>query len=186
MITSFWSDDISASLSDKCCQSWIASVWCLLFTQAALPQGIVPFVFSKEYNLHPDVLSTAYLSILFPRKNFQIQCRFRARRSSSSNINWGLRSVSRFQSLRSSEALTYVMHMAQGNFWDAGSVSHHTVILRPLRTVERHRWQHLVPLDAVKSICTKEGQWAPALAFLKRVSYFLVCGILVKMSVHFN
>lgn len=27
--------------------------------QAALPQGIVPFVFSREYNLHPDVLSTA-------------------------------------------------------------------------------------------------------------------------------
>ncbi|XWS71021.1 hypothetical protein CRYUN_Cryun03dG0101300 [Craigia yunnanensis] len=27
--------------------------------QAALPQGIVPFVFAKEYNLHPDILSTA-------------------------------------------------------------------------------------------------------------------------------
>ncbi|KAK9082762.1 hypothetical protein Scep_029233 [Stephania cephalantha] len=27
--------------------------------QAALPQGIVPFVFAREYNLHPDVLSTA-------------------------------------------------------------------------------------------------------------------------------
>lgn len=27
--------------------------------QAALPQGIVPFVFSKEYNVHPDILSTA-------------------------------------------------------------------------------------------------------------------------------
>ncbi|OMO77452.1 Auxin efflux carrier [Corchorus olitorius] len=26
--------------------------------QAALPQGIVPFVFAKEYNVHPDVLST--------------------------------------------------------------------------------------------------------------------------------
>ncbi|KAF8402242.1 hypothetical protein HHK36_013194 [Tetracentron sinense] len=27
--------------------------------QAALPQGIVPFVFAREYNLHADVLSTA-------------------------------------------------------------------------------------------------------------------------------
>ncbi|GMN42365.1 hypothetical protein TIFTF001_011575 [Ficus carica] len=26
--------------------------------QAALPQGIVPFVFAKEYNIHPDILST--------------------------------------------------------------------------------------------------------------------------------
>ncbi|KAL5740104.1 hypothetical protein ACOSQ2_029284 [Xanthoceras sorbifolium] len=29
--------------------------------QAALPQGIVPFVFAKEYNVHPDVLSTGVL-----------------------------------------------------------------------------------------------------------------------------
>ncbi|KAL0332034.1 UNVERIFIED_CONTAM: putative auxin efflux carrier component 8 [Sesamum calycinum] len=29
--------------------------------QAALPQGIVPFVFAKEYNLHPDVLSTGVI-----------------------------------------------------------------------------------------------------------------------------
>lgn len=29
--------------------------------QAALPQGIVPFVFAKEYNVHPDILSTAYV-----------------------------------------------------------------------------------------------------------------------------
>ncbi|KAM7473460.1 hypothetical protein LguiB_020703 [Lonicera macranthoides] len=29
--------------------------------QAALPQGIVPFVFAKEYNVHPDILSTAQL-----------------------------------------------------------------------------------------------------------------------------
>ncbi|KAG6542632.1 hypothetical protein Mapa_015963 [Marchantia paleacea] len=29
--------------------------------QAALPQGIVPFVFAKEYNLHPDVLSTSVI-----------------------------------------------------------------------------------------------------------------------------
>ncbi|XP_044467930.1 auxin efflux carrier component 8 isoform X2 [Mangifera indica] len=31
------------------------------FVQAALPQGIVPFVFAKEYNVHPDVLSTGVL-----------------------------------------------------------------------------------------------------------------------------
>nr|KYP68922.1 putative auxin efflux carrier component 2 [Cajanus cajan] len=29
--------------------------------QAALPQGIVPFVFAKEYNLHPDILSSAVI-----------------------------------------------------------------------------------------------------------------------------
>ncbi|KAK7411956.1 hypothetical protein VNO78_03401 [Psophocarpus tetragonolobus] len=29
--------------------------------QAALPQGIVPFVFAKEYNLHPDILSTSVI-----------------------------------------------------------------------------------------------------------------------------
>ncbi|XP_022152207.1 auxin efflux carrier component 8 isoform X2 [Momordica charantia] len=29
--------------------------------QAALPQGIVPFVFAKEYNIHPEVLSTGVL-----------------------------------------------------------------------------------------------------------------------------
>ncbi|KAK7329105.1 hypothetical protein VNO77_23251 [Canavalia gladiata] len=29
--------------------------------QAALPQGIVPFVFAKEYNLHADLLSTAVI-----------------------------------------------------------------------------------------------------------------------------
>lgn len=32
---------------------------CVIFgMQAALPQGIVPFVFAKEYNVHPDILST--------------------------------------------------------------------------------------------------------------------------------
>uniref|UniRef100_A0A0E0BNL5 Auxin efflux carrier component n=1 Tax=Oryza glumipatula TaxID=40148 RepID=A0A0E0BNL5_9ORYZ len=30
-----------------------------LNSQAALPQGIVPFVFAKEYNVHPNILSTA-------------------------------------------------------------------------------------------------------------------------------
>lgn len=29
--------------------------------QAALPQGIVPFVFAKEYNLHPNILSTGVI-----------------------------------------------------------------------------------------------------------------------------
>ncbi|MCO5560636.1 hypothetical protein L7F22_014252 [Adiantum nelumboides] len=29
--------------------------------QAALPQGIVPFVFAREYDLHPDILSTAVI-----------------------------------------------------------------------------------------------------------------------------
>ncbi|CDP02197.1 unnamed protein product [Coffea canephora] len=29
--------------------------------QAALPQGIVPFVFAKEYHVHPDILSTGVL-----------------------------------------------------------------------------------------------------------------------------
>ncbi|KAM7268298.1 hypothetical protein ACFE04_010464 [Oxalis oulophora] len=29
--------------------------------QAALPQGIVPFVFAKEYNVYPDILSTAVI-----------------------------------------------------------------------------------------------------------------------------
>ncbi|KAG2299536.1 hypothetical protein Bca4012_011160 [Brassica carinata] len=33
----------------------------IAIVQAALPQGIVPFVFAKEYNLHPDILSTAVL-----------------------------------------------------------------------------------------------------------------------------
>ncbi|KAA3480401.1 putative auxin efflux carrier component 1c [Gossypium australe] len=36
----------------------------LSIVQAALPQGIVPFVFSREYNLHPDVLSTAHEAAL--------------------------------------------------------------------------------------------------------------------------
>ncbi|GJN07069.1 hypothetical protein PR202_ga24860 [Eleusine coracana subsp. coracana] len=31
----------------------------IAIVQAALPQGIVPFVFAKEYNVHPKILSTA-------------------------------------------------------------------------------------------------------------------------------
>ncbi|PPR90267.1 hypothetical protein GOBAR_AA30416 [Gossypium barbadense] len=38
--------------------SLIGLTWSLI-SFAALPQGIVPFVFAKEYNLHPDILSTA-------------------------------------------------------------------------------------------------------------------------------
>ncbi|KAL3570762.1 hypothetical protein D5086_028011, partial [Populus alba] len=30
----------------------------IAIVQAALPQGIVPFVFAKEYNVHPEILST--------------------------------------------------------------------------------------------------------------------------------
>lgn len=30
----------------------------IAIVQASLPQGIVPFVFAKEYNVHPDILST--------------------------------------------------------------------------------------------------------------------------------
>jgi len=30
----------------------------VLYVQAALPQGIVPFVFAREYNVHPGILST--------------------------------------------------------------------------------------------------------------------------------
>ncbi|XP_073295575.1 probable auxin efflux carrier component 1c isoform X2 [Primulina huaijiensis] len=33
----------------------------IAIVQAALPQGIVPFVFAKEYNLHPEILSTAVI-----------------------------------------------------------------------------------------------------------------------------
>ncbi|KAL0391800.1 UNVERIFIED_CONTAM: Auxin efflux carrier component 6 [Sesamum radiatum] len=35
---------------------WPCSAW------AALPQGIVPFVFAREYGLHPDILSTGYVT----------------------------------------------------------------------------------------------------------------------------
>ncbi|KAK9090639.1 hypothetical protein Sjap_023816 [Stephania japonica] len=33
----------------------------IAIVQAALPQGIVPFVFAKEYNVHPDILSTGLI-----------------------------------------------------------------------------------------------------------------------------
>lgn len=35
----------------------------IMHVQAALPQGIVPFVFAKEYNVHPDILSTAWVCV---------------------------------------------------------------------------------------------------------------------------
>lgn len=33
----------------------------IAIVQAALPQGIVPFVFAKEYGVHPDILSTGVI-----------------------------------------------------------------------------------------------------------------------------
>uniref|UniRef100_A0A7N0VLM7 PIN-like protein n=2 Tax=Kalanchoe fedtschenkoi TaxID=63787 RepID=A0A7N0VLM7_KALFE len=33
----------------------------IAIVQAALPQGIVPFVFAKEYNVHPTILSTGVI-----------------------------------------------------------------------------------------------------------------------------
>ncbi|CAN1828845.1 Probable auxin efflux carrier component 8 [Linum perenne] len=33
----------------------------IAIVQAALPQGIVPFVFAKEYNVHPQILSTGVI-----------------------------------------------------------------------------------------------------------------------------
>lgn len=30
----------------------------IIVLQAALPQGIVPFVFAKEYNVYPEIIST--------------------------------------------------------------------------------------------------------------------------------
>ncbi|CAN1224254.1 Auxin efflux carrier component 2, partial [Linum perenne] len=33
----------------------------LLWVQAALPQGIIPFVYAKDYNLYPEILSTAVI-----------------------------------------------------------------------------------------------------------------------------
>ncbi|KAG2625567.1 hypothetical protein PVAP13_3KG215600 [Panicum virgatum] len=35
---------------------------CIAIVQAALPQGIVPFVFAKEYDLHAAILCTGYIS----------------------------------------------------------------------------------------------------------------------------
>ena len=33
----------------------------IAIVQAALPQGIVSFVFAKDYNVHPTILSTGYV-----------------------------------------------------------------------------------------------------------------------------
>ncbi|KAJ8775169.1 hypothetical protein K2173_020173 [Erythroxylum novogranatense] len=38
------------------------TVFRVALVQAALPQGIVPFVFAKEYNVHPEILSTAVIT----------------------------------------------------------------------------------------------------------------------------
>ena len=40
------------------CSFFANITWNICQTQAALPQGIVPFVFAKEYNVHPAILST--------------------------------------------------------------------------------------------------------------------------------
>ncbi|XP_047333703.1 probable auxin efflux carrier component 8 [Impatiens glandulifera] len=37
------------------------TVFKVAIVQAALPQGIVPFVFAKEYNIYPDILSTGVI-----------------------------------------------------------------------------------------------------------------------------
>lgn len=34
---------------------------CVCVFQAALPLGLVPFVFAKEYDLHADMISTSYV-----------------------------------------------------------------------------------------------------------------------------
>ncbi|CAN6352766.1 unnamed protein product [Urochloa humidicola] len=52
--------------------SWVQRLWLppfglrgvllhIAIVQAALPQGIVPFVFAMEYNVHLDILSTAVI-----------------------------------------------------------------------------------------------------------------------------
>ena len=53
--------------------TWL--IWCVCLDlkkqkqkQAALPQGIVPFVFAKEYNVHPDILSTAWVQYFLMSK----------------------------------------------------------------------------------------------------------------------
>lgn len=40
------------------CLKWFSPIL-IRSLQAALPQGIVPFVFAKEYNVHPAILNTA-------------------------------------------------------------------------------------------------------------------------------
>lgn len=61
----FWS--FSSSIpAPSCKQQWGVQrkTWrltCQGSAQAALPQGIVPFVFAKEYNVHADILSTAWV-----------------------------------------------------------------------------------------------------------------------------
>ncbi|KAG6525187.1 hypothetical protein ZIOFF_015139 [Zingiber officinale] len=53
---------------------WIAIV------QAALPCGVVPFVFAKEYNLHADILSTVARGVKHQQHNV------RGRRNSSTSL----------------------------------------------------------------------------------------------------
>jgi len=45
-------------------ESYLISIKWFLYVQAALPQGIVPFVFAREYNVHPGILSTGSVKLL--------------------------------------------------------------------------------------------------------------------------
>ncbi|KAL3360849.1 hypothetical protein AABB24_014007 [Solanum stoloniferum] len=68
-----------------CCQSHLLIAFYNLakwesYLKDALPQDINPFVFAKEYNIHPDILSTSL--VLVQQCTFQLQriqldlCRF--------------------------------------------------------------------------------------------------------------
>ncbi|KAL2932684.1 putative auxin efflux carrier component 1b [Bienertia sinuspersici] len=40
--------------------------------QATLPLAIVPFIYAQEYNVHPGILSTAYVSLPFKLKGLLV------------------------------------------------------------------------------------------------------------------
>ncbi|KAF5189416.1 Auxin efflux carrier component [Thalictrum thalictroides] len=48
----------------------------IAIVQAALPQGIVPFVFANEYNLHPKIMSTAIIFGMFITVPVTLACYF--------------------------------------------------------------------------------------------------------------
>ncbi|RYR37701.1 hypothetical protein Ahy_A09g042579 [Arachis hypogaea] len=54
---------VVVGLRGVCCTLPLYSLIINLILQcnAALPQGIVPFVFAKEYNIHPDILITGVI-----------------------------------------------------------------------------------------------------------------------------
>ena len=70
--------------------------------QAALPQGIVPFVFAKEYNVHPDILSTAWVFTYLLFSSFYLF-------------------LLPFAYISLNELQCY--------FWDANSIAHNTCLL---------------------------------------------------------